>query len=111
MATSSLANGLAFVGAPSTPVNVKTSPHVDVAGAAPPSAMSTPQASAAPWIACGAVASVAAVSLSGRKKQRKSAALVKGRKVVQPQYQPVARQALDQWSRYADLGLDEADLI
>merc|ERR1711988_952120 len=55
--------------------------------------------------------SVAAVSLSGRKKQRKSAALVKGRQVVQPKYQPVARQALDQSSRYADLGMDEADLI
>merc|ERR1719197_648984 len=102
---------LAFVGAPSNPLNLKASHAVDVAASAPPASVAAPQSSATPWIACGAVASVAAVSLSGRKKQRKSAALVKGRKVVQPKFQPVARHALDQSSRYADLGMDEADLI
>lgn len=70
---------VAFLGAPSTPANVQAAHHVDVAAAAPLAALpSTPQSSAAPWLACGVVASVAAVSLSGRKKQ------VKGRKVVQP---------------------------
>merc|ERR1719333_2114539 len=101
---------MAFVGAPSTPSHLQTASHVDVAAAAPPASLpAAPSSSATPWLACGAVASVAAVSLSGRKKQRKTA-LVKGRKVVAPS-STVAMQALDQSSRYADLGMDEAELI
>jgi len=69
---SKMSSFAAFVGAPSTRVNLQAAQHVDLAGAAPPAALpSTLQSSAAPWLACGAVASVAAVSLSGQKKYSK----------------------------------------
>ncbi|CAE8671661.1 unnamed protein product [Polarella glacialis] len=72
-----------------------------------PAASSAPASSAVPVIACGGLAAAALAGQRASRRQNRSSALP----TVVPVQSSVQRRALDQSSRYADLSLDEEELI
>ncbi|CAE8634613.1 unnamed protein product [Polarella glacialis] len=99
----------AFVSTPATAASA--SPNLRASSAVSqtqqPAASSAPASSAVPVIACGGLTAAALAGQRASRRQNRSSALP----TVVPVQSSVQRRALDQSSRYADLSLDEEELI